>query len=646
MKLDLSERWQIWFSRYATEDTGGEVLYRHFHQNQTDSDKDFKCPLRELANDGFIVPSQKACQETLCAGLLSPLPSISLQRHPNSLVVRMVYILNMIWRPLLAYVEELWAKATPKWSCGHAKNHSLILSEMANGIVSSPDEGMPMDEWVQFVADTLRRIVGVTVSERLITGVAHDLGVPFTLSCTRANAYLLLRSSVCSNLVGPSLAEHVSRELLSEVAEVPVGVLSNDELARKAKQDLVDLLDQMRHPNQEVDDDRPAMKKRRGREDLAVSMKNKTEQVALLLDNRMPSSRFEETVLGATRLLSKILCQDLPQDQETQIKDILVSRQNLQKHLLYLDGALDKAMSDAVFELRENQRFAGVALATDESPPSQPRFRGLRFQITVLYYGAFRPVQDWELSETPPLEVHTALGDITHCPGKRGVDVSRIIEKQLSRVGLNCFDVVSCTGDGGGENEGSSGIHAHFEDLNPGYVRRRCLPHISWRTSDQALRTAALDYKALAAYLTDGATWSRLRAIAVQSRDLGGLELFKDGSRRCMEIFGTSPAALVTTRPETDLRFLRLLHGKEHILHLCAVKDLEQRSSLAADTKAAVENLGDVRERIKRAVLLEVVERAMFLYHWNGKHGNVVTRTMRGAGDISLVVASELSTSS
>jgi hypothetical protein len=40
-----------------------------------------------------------------------------------------------------------------------------------------------------------------------------------------------------------------------------------------------------------------------------------------------------------------------------------------------------------------------------------------------------------------------------HCPGKKGVDVSRIIEKQLARLGLNCFDVTAGTGDGGGENE-------------------------------------------------------------------------------------------------------------------------------------------------------------------------------------------------
>ena len=36
--------------------------------------------------------------------------------------------------------------------------------------------------------------------------------------------------------------------------------------------------------------------------------------------------------------------------------------------------------------------LVGVALATDESPPKQPRFRGLNFQITIMYFGVFFPV--------------------------------------------------------------------------------------------------------------------------------------------------------------------------------------------------------------------------------------------------------------
>ena len=67
-----------------------------------------------------------------------------------------------------------------------------------------------------------------------------------------------------------------------------------------------------------------------------------------------------------------------------------------------------------------------------------------------------------ELLRCPPLPKSTCPADIMHCPGKKGVDVSSITEKQLGRLGLNCFDVVSGTGDGGGENEGQQGVHAYF----------------------------------------------------------------------------------------------------------------------------------------------------------------------------------------
>ena len=176
-------------------------------------------------------------------------------------------------------------------------------------------------------------------------------------------------------------------------------------------------------------------------------------------------------------------------------------------------------------------------------------------------------------------------------------------------MGLSCYDVVAATGDGGGENEGACGIHQHFEDLSPGYVRRRCLPHIAWRTADKAIRSSGLDYRALCAYFVEGITWSRLREIAVRGPAEGGLGLFPDGSARCQEIFKAAPSAIISTRPDTDLTFLKLLSGKEHVLHRLALKDLEQRTKLGAETVAAVASLGDIRQRIQRAILREIIER-------------------------------------
>ena len=74
------------------------------------------------------------------------------------------------------------------------------------------------------------------------------------------------------------------------------------------------------------------------------------------------------------------------------LTEVLVGRQQLTRHQLLLDGAVDRRTSELLFQCREQGTWAGVAVATDESPPKQPRFRGLRFQITVMYLGIVPPV--------------------------------------------------------------------------------------------------------------------------------------------------------------------------------------------------------------------------------------------------------------
>ena len=110
------------------------------------------------------------------------------------------------------------------------------------------------------------------------------------------------------------------------------------------------------------------------------------------------------------------------------VADMMIGRTALRRHSLLLDAAIDRHTSEILFQKRELGSFAGVALVTDESPPGQPRFRGLRFQITVMHSGTFLPSSSWMQCSSPPIQSTAMLADLMHCPGKKGTDVSRVLE--------------------------------------------------------------------------------------------------------------------------------------------------------------------------------------------------------------------------
>ena len=170
-------------------------------------------------------------------------------------------------------------------------------------------------------------------------------------------------------------------------------------------------------------------------------MGSTTSQVIWMLQNRVATSRIGESASSAAVLLAGMSSN--PSSTLRHVQD-LQGRTSLNNHLLLLDVAVDRCTSEDLWALREEGKFARVALATDESPPSQPRFRVLRFQITVMYWGTFLPLVDWGRSTHPPILKRSCLGDILHCPGNNGVYVCRAIEKQLARAGMHGFLCGSC----------------------------------------------------------------------------------------------------------------------------------------------------------------------------------------------------------
>jgi hypothetical protein len=113
-------------------------------------------------------------------------------------------------------------------------------------------------------------------------------------------------------------------------------------------------------------------------------MHAKTAQALFMLKNRVAGNRVAATVADAADLLCTLAPTSCSSSSSASgLLDEMRHRTTLTKRLLLLDGAVDRCTSERLLSLREEGRCAGVALVSDESPPSQPRLRGLRFQITV-----------------------------------------------------------------------------------------------------------------------------------------------------------------------------------------------------------------------------------------------------------------------
>ena len=476
--------------------------------------------MQDMQKAGFKVPGRRQVEKALEASM-EPLPTIQAKNNVQAKAVSLAHVLNLVWAPLIEYMESCAGEKPPEWTTALSRHHAALLVEIA-GTVLAADEPLDIDEWLEHTKKTLARYLSVQVSTKTILAVFGPV-VPFHADPTPANSLHLLMSGLCSKIVGPAMAQQLRRLILAEIAEVPVVLTPEKALADKIRQDLVDSLGIQADPEPELEGiQEMPLKKSRTKESLESSMAMKTKQALHAVKNGLPVWKQGDVVSSSVSLVS---CAVDARDRENLDKACgnLFKDEAVRHHTLILDGAMDRFLADEIMELREAGTLAGAALVTDESPPSMPRFRGLRFQVTALYFGTFLDLSVWQQSPEPQILATSILCDICHSPGKKGVDVQRILEKQLGRLGLNCYDVCSGTGDGGGENEGQHGVHAYFENLSPGYVRRRCLSHIAWRTCDVAIRVSSLSYKNLVSYLTDGITWFRLRQIAITPRDLGGL---------------------------------------------------------------------------------------------------------------------------
>ena len=237
----------------------------------------------DLRKLGYQVVPYKVLASTLTTGMepLLEVESGSTGRHGQTTLCSFEHFLNLLWLPLIEFLETSASGGSVVWTKTLTLHQKALLLEM-QGVVVNVEEPLDMDSWIQFLQGALQRLLGVKVPNGLIMTIMGPL-VPLHAPATRANALHLLRSSLCSKLVGPALASQVKRMILAEVTEVPVQLVPKDILDQQIKMDLIAALEREHcEPEEDLQDDngrRPLKKRRRGTLETKETLSDLTKQV-------------------------------------------------------------------------------------------------------------------------------------------------------------------------------------------------------------------------------------------------------------------------------------------------------------------------------------------------------------------------------
>ena len=151
MSESLSDLWSRWLSSAGTSGTSRHLVVLSLKYVE-------RAVLSSLAGEGFEVPRQRALKETLEHGLkpilrqAGPVQGAVQQARTE---VTFVHFVNMVWRPLLEYIEALVAGRPAPWSSKLSKHADVLILEM-QGLVSEPDTTLIMDDWLIYVQDTIK----------------------------------------------------------------------------------------------------------------------------------------------------------------------------------------------------------------------------------------------------------------------------------------------------------------------------------------------------------------------------------------------------------------------------------------------------------------------------------------------------------
>ena len=189
-------------------------------------------------------------------------------------------------------------------------------------------------------------LLKVQVPAKMIWKVVGPI-VPLSLHATPSNALHLLRSSVSAKLVCPAMAAQLNRMILAEISEAPVKLIPEDILNLQIRQDLICSLgpDMEYHEEEEVN--QPLKKYKRTLTSNADNMAMKTSQILWMLKNNVATSRVPGTASSAAGILAQLpSTSSQDPDEPFSFLEQLHQKDILRKHLLFLDAAVDRHISE------------------------------------------------------------------------------------------------------------------------------------------------------------------------------------------------------------------------------------------------------------------------------------------------------------
>ena len=71
------------------------------------------------------------------------------------------HVLDLLWSPILEYMDAFTDDAATEWSERLALNHAALLSEISE--IVNATERMVMDTWIEFIEQTLCMLLEVNV---------------------------------------------------------------------------------------------------------------------------------------------------------------------------------------------------------------------------------------------------------------------------------------------------------------------------------------------------------------------------------------------------------------------------------------------------------------------------------------------------